>query len=373
MPGAAVKKGNEQGIRKVFAVIASAMADTLRSLVNKELSVQPGEITLCPVDALLASFSLQTAVVRGAFDKDYAGKILRITISANDATALGGTLMMTPEHVIEERRKKGTLEGEELEAFSEVGNVLCSGIDGALRSVVGQGIGVRLQDHGIVKPGLDLSGMLGEQPLVACACTLKFAAYPPATCYVLVDLESATKWNGKPLEFQDEAVAKPAEEHAPEPAGEKKATTAPAEDLESIPAAPIRAKLSAFLVDNEVVLTVRKSCRRVGLDLDRRSRTDIPNPAAHRDQLVIIEVPAGEERRFEWCKRLKAFHEGIKVVLLLHHPTRQRVLQGFMAKADALLGIPVAESLLSAKLTPIVEVMLKAKEQAPAAPEPQKS
>ena len=386
MPGAAIKNGNEEGLRKVFAVVASAMAETLRPLVNKELAIQPGEISLCPVEVLLGSLGAAIAVGRGEFAAPDAGRLLRFAFCVPDAVALSGSLASAPKDAIEARRKQGTLEGEDLAAFTELGNALCSGVESALRSVVGPGFGLHRQDHGIVESGLDPAGVLGDQPLVVLSCILKFAAYPPTTCYVLAERDTATKWSGKALEFQDIAGtssgdAKPSSTDSGRATGnpahlntaEKRTAAQAAEELEAIPAAPVRGKLSAFLVDNEVVLTVRKTCRRIGLDLDRRGRTDIPNPAAHRDQLVIIEVAAGEERRFEWCKRLKAFHEGIKVVLLLHHPTRQRVLQGFMAKADALLGIPVQESLLSAKLAPILEAMLKAKEESASTPEPQKS
>ena len=368
MLGTQVKQGGEQGIRKLLAGIASAMAETLRSSLGRSVSVRPGDTSLCAVDVMLGSIKSETAVVRGALDKDYAGKYLWLTFEARDAATMSGLATKAAEQVIDERRKKGVLEGEDLQAFTEVANVLCSGLDGALRGLVGQGIGLRLQDHGLLKPGLDAQGILGTQPLVVSSCKLKIADYPETTCLVIVDPQSAEQWNGKPLELTDAAEAKShdaAGDHAAlsQTQAERKQALQAAEELEAIPPAPIRGRLAAFVVDTDAFLAVRKSCRRVGLDLDRRSRNEIPNPAAHRDQIVVIEVHAGEDKRIDWCKRLKAFHDGIKVVLLLHHPTRQRVLQGFMAKADALLGIPVEESLLSAKLGPILEAMLKAKEQ----------
>ena len=100
---------------------------------------------------------------------------------------------------------------------------------------------------------------------------------------------------------------------------------------------------------------------RVGFELDRRSKTEIPNPAAHKDAIVLLEIAAGEDRKFEWCKRLKAYHPSIRGVVVLHHASRQRVLQGFIAKADAILAYPMAERQLSAKLNALLQATAPAK------------
>ncbi len=113
--------------------------------------------------------------------------------------------------------------------------------------------------------------------------------------------------------------------------------------------------LATYVVDQEVMHTVRKACRKVGLALDRHPRSAIPNPAAHRGQFVLMDVPAGEERRFEWCKRLTEDDTDIKTVLLIHQASRSRVLQGFMAKATIILGWPLAEPELSQKLAALLD------------------
>ena len=354
MPATLLKPETSETLHRILATLASAMTAAIKPMIHRELTLQPGGISLCGVGALLGSLRSPTAVVRGALDKEYSGRTLRLLIDARDATVLSGCLLMTPDTQIEGLRKSGTLEGEHLQAFSEVGNVLCAGIAQALRGQLGDTIDLRLQDHGIVEPGKDERRLLGDQDLVCFALKLKIADHPESNAMLLVDPATAEKWQGRPLEW------------APADAGEGEALSAagarPSPEEEEIPAAPLRGRLAAFTVDAELLPVLRKSCRRVGLELDRHTRTEIPNPAAHKDQLVLIEIPTNEDRRFDWCKRLKSFSDSIKVVLLLHHPSRARVLQGFSAKADMLLAAPVSESLLSQKLGVLLDVVLKTKE-----------
>ena len=159
---------------------------------------------------------------------------------------------------------------------------------------------------------------------------------------IAIDVDTATRWNGGPLE--------PVEESAGSAVGLR-----PDEDgLESIPAAPIRGTLAAYTIQGEVFRLLRRSCRRVGLELRRHGRGEIPNPAAHRNEIVLLDVPNGEERRFDWCRRIKDLSETTKVVLLIQHPSRQRVTQAFLSRADAILGFPCPEAQLSQKLAQLI-------------------
>jgi len=63
-----------------------------------------------------------------------------------------------------------------------------------------------------------------------------------------------------------------------------------------------------------------------------------------------LDVPTGEVKRLDWCKRLKSYGGGQRVVLLLHGPSRALVMQAFLSQADVILGWPVNEAMLSAKL-----------------------
>ena len=351
MTATTLKPGTGKELKRLFAMLTGSISETLGSLISREIVVRPAEPELKEVDSYLAELARPCAVARGALDKGFAGKSFQAIIEVADAIAMAGLLMMTPEDVVNQRRTKGALEGEDAEAFGELGNVLYSGLGGVLREQVGN-IDIRFQDHGVIKPGVDKNGVLGTGALVVFGFRMKVGDYPESSGALAIDLATAEAWNKAPLEFgAAEAAAAPAS--APTPA-----STAPQkpedEGLESIPAAPIRGTLATFVLQQEVVRMLRRSCRRVGFELRRHGRGEIPNPAAHRNEVVMIDVPPGEERRFDWCRRLKEISSTTKVVLLLHHPSRQRVTQAFLSKADAILGYPCDEPQLSQKLAALL-------------------
>ncbi len=345
MPVTILSQGTGKELRKLFARLASALSETVGSLIARELLVQPIEVATTDTESLLAALDKPHAVVRGALDKDFAGKTLFALIPVADACSMAGLLMMTPDEVIEQHRTRGTLEGEDLEAFGEIGNVLCSGFGNVLREVIAN-VDLRLQDHGMVKPGLDANGLLPVEPIVGCKLRIRVGTFEEAHAWLVLDRATAEAWNKGPFD-ETAAPAAAAAAEAPKPD-----LAAPAEeDLDDIPAAPIRGVLNAYLAAPETVRLLRRSCRRVGLDLRRHNRAEIPNPAAHRGEIVLMDVPLGEERRFDWCKRIKEYGSGTKVVLLLHRPSRARVTQAFLSQADIILGLPIDEAPLSQKLT----------------------
>jgi len=351
MAGSTLKPGTGKELKRLFAMLTSAIGETLGSLVGRELVVRPLEIELIDADGLLARLERPCAVARGALDKAYAGKQLAALFELPDAISMSGMLMMTPEEVIGQRRTNGTLEGEDAEAFAELGNVLYSGFGNVLREQV-PNADVRMQDHGVVKPGLDQHRLLGDGALLVAPFKLKVADYPDSTGLLILDLATAEAWNKAPLEAQGAAAPVVADAAAPPAAG---GTTRPDDDgLESIPAAPVRGRLAAFVMQTEVFRVLRRSCRRVGLELRRHGRGEIPNPAAHRGEIVLIDVPATEDRRFDWCRRVKEFGQDTKVILLLHHPSRTMVTQAFVSKADGILGFPCEEPQLSSKLASLL-------------------
>ncbi len=351
MNGAALKQGTAKELRKLFAMLASSMGETLGSLVSKPITVRPADPTVIDVDAYVAALPRAAAVARGALDKGYAGKKFLALVEVPDAIAMAGLLMMTPDHVIEQRRASGVLEGEDAEAFGELGNVLYSGLGNVLREQVGN-VDIRFQDHGVVKPGLDKDGVLGVGNLVVFPFALKVGNHAETEGALAIDFETAAAWNKAPLEVATASLDAAAAE------AQKDAATARGADddeLENIPQAEIRGAMAAFLAETDVHRLLRKSCRRVGLDLRRHGRGEIPNPAAHRNEVVLIDVPLTDEKRFDWCKRIKEFAPTTKVALLLHHPSRPRVTRAFLAKADLILGYPCDEAQLSAKLQALLE------------------
>ena len=315
--GAARKK--PESLPALLAGATAQVAEALRSLVDRDVQARPGELRRCEPAELAAALTAQAIVVRGALD---TGATLRFLIPAGEAVALAGYMMMTPEEVVAERRARGVIDGDELEAFGDIANVLCSTLDTMLKEQVGRSL--RVQGHDVVARGKDL-GALGSEALQAFSFKLRVGPGPEATAWLLLDTPTAAAWGGP-------------KERAAE------------ESEEDIPAAPIRGKLAAFATSAEALAVVRKACRRAGLELGRHAKNDIPNPAAHKGQVLVLEIPGGEERRFDWCKRLKHFSDSIKVVLLIHYPSRQRVLQGALVQADAILGWPVSDELLAQKL-----------------------
>lgn len=349
MAGSTLKPGTGKELKRLFAMLTSAIGETLGSLVGRELILKVLEPEVLDAEALIGNLERACAVARGALDKEFAGHALLTLIDVPDAIAMSGMLMLTPEDVINQHRAKCTLEGEDVEAFAELGNVLYSGLGNVLRDNLGNA-DVRMQDHGVVKPGLDEKGMLGSGPLVVAPFRMKVADYPESSGFLVIDLTTAEAWNKEPLQTKGGATGGAV-------AGADPVATAtgggarPDEDgFEAIPAAPIRGRLAAFVQQYEVWRALRRSCRRVGLELRRHGRGEIPNPAAHRGEIVLIDIPASEERRFEWCRRVKEFGRDTKVVLLLHHPSRAVVTQAFLSKADSILGFPCDELQLSQKL-----------------------
>ncbi len=363
MSEAVAKKRNDKALRKLVAGVVSAIGETLSSLVDHQLQVMPGtRVEIPDADDWLSSIGSSKSIIRGSLDKDFAGKHLLIALDHIEAITLSGFLMMTPEEVINEHRATGTLEGDNLEAFGEVGNVLCSGIDGTLREVIGPNVGLRLQDHGMIKPGFDQNDFLPDGNLVLYNFTIQVGEYPQTEAFLLLDPETAQQWNNdKPVLVEDTIDTGSTE--ATDTAVETSSTD-DQQPLEEIPQATVRGRMAAFVSSNELHNVLRRCGRRVGLEMQRFNRTDIPNPAAHRGQIVLIEIPVGDDRRFDWAKRIKAHHAEIPVVLLLHQPSRSRVVQGFMAQANAVCAWPSTEPELSPKLEAVLVAMIAASQAA---------
>lgn len=352
MTGSILKSESCRNLTKLFALLSGSVADTLASLVGKPLVVRPVDTRLLDHDALIGGLTGSYVVARGSFDKDYADKSMSVMFEVKDAITMSGMLMMSGQEVIEHHREAGLIAGEDAEAFGELSNVLFSGVGTTLRDHV-DNIDIRLQKHGLAKPGVDVDDVVDVGVIVAHTFVMKIGDYPETTGYMVIDLPTAEMWNKGPLASE---VAPVEAVHIPEGAPARTGLINRDEnDLEGIPAAPIRGTLAAFVSQPEVYRTLRQSCRRVGLDLRRHGKGEIPNPAAHKDEIVLVDVPPGDDRQFDWCKRVKDFSPDNKVVMLLHHPSRNRVTQAFLSKADVILGFPCDELQLSHKLNNVLE------------------
>lgn len=342
MTASSLKPGTGAELKRILALLANAIGESLGSLVGRELVVRPDELEVAGVDAFAAGLPRAMAVARGQFEQAHAGKTLLALLELPDAIAMGGLLMMTPDDVVQERRASGQMTEEDATAFGELGNVMFSAFGNALAEIAEAGP-IRYQDHSVLRPEAENHDVLGTSPLVALPFRLKLGEYPESRGYLVLDQGVAEAWNKEPLTV------------GAAPAAGRASTRNDEETLESIPPAPIRGTLAAFVMQPEVFRTLRLSCRRVGLELRRHGRGEIPNPAAHKNEIVLMDVPPGEDKRFDWCKRIKDLSPTTRVVLLIHHPSRHRVMQAFMARADAILGFPCDEGSLSQKLGGVLD------------------
>jgi len=349
MAATAIKEGTDTELRSLLTSVVGTISETLSSLVGRDIEVKPGEMLVHDVPSLLASLPGATAVARGAMDKDFAGKSMLTMIGVPDAVSMSGLLMMTPDDVIAQRREAGTLEGEDVEAFGELGNVLFSGYSNLLRDKI-KNFDVRMQDQGVVQADSEAPEILGTDRMVTFGFTMRVDQNPESIGLVGIDIETAEIWNQSPIQTTDASDDDNASDTKLGIKGED-------DDLESIPAAPIRGTLAAFVIQPDVYRTLRRSCRRVGLEISRHGRGEIPNPSAHRNQIVLLDVPPSEDRRFNWCRRIKDLSKTTKVVLLIHHASRSRVTQAFLSQADAILGFPCDDQQLAEKLTHILDSM----------------
>lgn len=344
MDAPVVKLGQAKELLRLAAMLTSTIGESLGSLVGREVVVRPGDAEAQDAETFVRGLPRSFVVARGTIDKAAAPKSLYVLFEVPDAITMGGLLMMTDEATLTQRRAKGTFESEDSAAFGELGNVLFAGFGNVLRDNVGN-TEVRYEEHGTVKPQDDKPGLLGSGMLVALSFRLKIGEQPDSCGYVMVDLATAETWNKAPLGLADSSGVQ--SKNGANPRLDD-------EGLDSIPAVPIRGTLAAFVMQPEVFRVLRRSCRRVGLELRRHGRGEIPNPAAHRNEIVLMDVPPGEDRRFDWCHRIKELSTTTKVVLLIHHPSRHRVTQAFLSRADAILGFPCEETQLSQKLGTMV-------------------
>ena len=116
----------------------------------------------------------------------------------------------------------------------------------------------------------------------------------------------------------------------------------------------VKGRVQRFVHDPSTAEIVERAAARAGLAIDRHGPADAPNPGAIQDGIVILDVPVGHERRIDWCARLKQRRSGIAVVMLLHHPSRARVLRGLVARPDVLLGLPVDDATLAERIRSLV-------------------
>jgi hypothetical protein len=342
-----VKQRNDIALRSVIDTIMATLVDSLGSVVVQPIIATPaGEITCVDRDEWLESISNSRVVVRGQLGGPHEGHSLHIVFDIVDAITLSDHMMLTSDEVVDADRDALTFEQEHHESFAEVSNIVCSGINTMMRREVGPREGLRVSEFATIRPNYDPSQVLGRGAALVCDFNLRIGNYPETQIVVVIDHEVAQAWNGEtPLfVFGDDLTS--SDEMAHEGLG---ATGTIAEKSR-------RTTLSTFTTSPELAALIQKCGQVLDLKIQRHARTDIPNPAAHRDEIVLIEIPVGEEKRFEWARRLKQYHRDLPLALLIHEPSRPRVVQGLLTRANVILAWPSGESQLLAKLEPLIEI-----------------
>ncbi len=323
MKDTAVTGQVEQKLDQLVAGMATSVGSALGSLIEPEVNVSvAGELRLTTAADWLQNHPGQHAIVRGRLHGQSTEHPLCFIFDGACTSTLANILAGSTEDAIEEKRAQGEISEEDMQALVDLGSKLCAEVTSHLAQKEDPAASLELQDQILLDPGQDATEQLGSGSLVTCRLQVDIGELAASPAYLLVDAATAENWNGCALDL----------------AGPER------------PAAPLRGNLATYVIEKKVMATVREASRTVGLEIFPHSRTEIPNPSAHKGQVVLLEIPVGEDRRFEWAKRLKQHQDEIKVALLIHSPSRGRVLQGYLTQADVILGWPCKPETLHARL-----------------------
>lgn len=344
--GPTIIEGSDKALSRLVQTALQAVSENLGSLIGKPISLEIGELTFLNTDMFVSDRKGEFVLLSGDLEKDYQGTV-HADMGLTEAITLSSYMMMVPDDVVEQNRITEAFPEDAQETFGEVGNILFSSLDEALRSQAPGDVSIRVKDQERYRlPGRSPESFT-EGPFVQYPFTCKIAEHPEALGALLLPLEAAEKINGEPLNFGEEVATLRAQ-------ALRQLEQGPEDEIEDIEPAPIQARLTTYVQDNTLLKKIRKSCRRVGLELEKRPKTEVPNPSAHQDKIVLIEIGRGDLKRFEWCRRLKESGQ-IRVVIMLMDPTDYHVVLAFKAGADLIMGWPIHERRLSSKLASFFE------------------
>ena len=352
MTDTALIEGSAKNLENLLSGVASCIAEALQKSLGTEVQAAGGVVSCHDREGLTGAVEPTSIAVRFALSQAFEGHSMLLALPIKEAIRMAGMARDEKSDAITERMDHGTLEGSDQESFSKLTEELCAAAGGFLRERVKEPLGAGLREQSSFGGDSDALGCFGDETLVDYNFQLKVGENDETTCHLILAIGTAEIWNRGPLPGHEKGGGRENRVLDAIPRVNLQQGEVP---FEEIPEAPTRGKLSSYLHQLEIGDVIRRACRRVGLDLERHGRNEIPNPGAHRNQVVLMDVPPGEERRFEWCKRLKDSDANISVVLILHHPNRSRVLQAFMTKVDAIIGWPMTEPVLSKKLTAILD------------------
>ncbi len=328
-----IAEGSDTALTDLLRGALTRAAGAVSSLVDKEVSFELGRPDLVNDESLATRLPGDWFRIHGEFKGDHQGRV-QVLFDKATAIAFSNFLRMVPQELVEKNLAEETWTDEDAEALGEVGNVVFSAFDEAMKEGSAGKLQVALAGTEPLAGGV--SETIGRDPHIIFSVTCRIGELPERSLHLLLPLETAEAVNGRPIRFHGEG----AEDAA---------------DFEEIEEAPIRGDMSVYVAHPEVLRALRRSCRRIGLRFDKRPKGEVPNPAAQKGRFVFLEIAPGQERRFEWCLRLKEADLGILVAILLMEPTKKGVVLSFKAGADVILGWPVKERSMSEKLAAALE------------------
>ena len=267
----------------------------------------------------------------GSLNGEYEGGVHFVT-PLRSAIPLAGFLAKQEDEAIDAKRSDEQWTPAEEATIRPAAECIFTTLNDALKTSVPDEVGCSFEGLSSHASAAELGDEeLGSDAFFAYPIFVTVDPFGPLTAFLLLPHVACDKLNDKPLAFGDD------EDYE--------------EDFEP---APITGTLCAYVSDVKALRKIRTSCLRVGLKLERRPKAEVPNPAVYSDQYVLIEIPPDQDRRFDWCRRLKEACPDVHVLVLLSRPTKLRVAKAYKANADAILPSPPSERALSQRLSLIM-------------------
>ncbi len=133
MSSSAVKSDSALHLSDMLDRVAKAIGEALRSLIDTDVRCSEGQLKLTATDTWLQQHPGPFVLVSGSVGADDSDKSIHFLLDASTAATLSGHMRMAPQEAIDEQQEKGSMTDEDLEAFGDVANVICSTAEAALR------------------------------------------------------------------------------------------------------------------------------------------------------------------------------------------------------------------------------------------------
>lgn len=299
-----------------LATITTAGATTLADLAGRAVRVETDSFATRTGEQLLERVAEPILMLRAEVTGQHGS--IGFLVGRRDAITWACLARPNaPDHDVLRRRHAAVLERRDVDALHDVGWLLGDRGDRVLRQMTGERAGLAFREVAALTPQSRAQLLPPSREHGVLALRIAFAGLPPTELTVIADPAACDV-----LDTGDHALrAVPAER--------------------AVPAAqPKGPMVRAFLDGASTFPAVLAACGRLGVELEGHAATTAPNPSAIRDGIVVLELPPGERQHLEWCARLKQASPEVQVAMLVHQPTRARVLQAFEARADAVIAWP---------------------------------